>query len=476
MPRPPSVPPPVIAIADPGNAVLCARKKCPRLLQPHQTSSASMSRLIDALVRQSVSLSPEGGCVAVRLPRAGFQRRSARQLSTRSSLCYHQSPAPQSHGLAATLAGPLSDDTFIPFVHGPLTGQTLARWPLPLRVSHNNARDIEPELEMNDAATNDAAAVEESVAASTQRISMTEDTAITALDHAILPRLHPVDANINTLSSSIGELNLDMVLPERTRADRRKDRKLRRERAKAEEKKAAAHADHRLETPMHSIDVEGGQVQSILDEVREANTIRAERLQARRDRRVDILDNRVATQMRATPIVRESWQLQKAAIKDKLGEQHWNPRKRISPDAIAGVRSLHASDRGVYSTERLADYFQISPDAVRRILKSKWQPREEEAVQRRERWERRGERKWAELASQGVRPPRKWRERGVGKAPEGEKPAWRKGGVSVGAGGGERWIEHRSPEELFARAAHTHAAHAPQRPRGPAARMSDRFL
>ena len=181
---------------------------------------------------------------------------------------------------------------------------------------------------------------------------------------------------------------------------------------------------------------------------------------------------------------KEEWQIQKSAIQEKLGGQTWNPRKRISPDSIAGVRSLHESNPIMYSTERLADYFQISPDAVRRILKSKWQPSEKEAVERRERWERRGERKWSDLASQGVRPPKRWRQRGIGDVVEGEMPTWRKGGGAIGVGGGERWIEHRSPEELFARAAAadaeataTQARTRPRVPRrSPAPSISQRFL
>ena len=113
------------------------------------------------------------------------------------------------------------------------------------------------------------------------------------------------------------------------------------------------------------------------------------------------------------PRKREDWQIQKSALNAKLSSQPWNPRKRVSPDTLSGIRALHASDPTTYTTPLLSQHFQISPDAVRRILKSKWQPSEQEVEKRMERWERRGVRKWEEMAAQGQKPPRKWREMGV---------------------------------------------------------------
>ncbi|KAG9530750.1 hypothetical protein KCU93_g2368, partial [Aureobasidium melanogenum] len=132
----------------------------------------------------------------------------------------------------------------------------------------------------------------------------------------------------------------------------------------------------------------------------------------------------------------DRWKVQKAALEEKFGEQSWNPRKRISPDALAGIRALHAKSPDVFSTAVLAEHFKVTPEAIRRILKSKWQPTEEEAEERRERWEKRGEKKWSEMAEQGLKPPKKWRERGVGKVGPGEVPPWKQPGKA-----GERWIE-----------------------------------
>lgn len=110
----------------------------------------------------------------------------------------------------------------------------------------------------------------------------------------------------------------------------------------------------------------------------------------------------------------EIWKVHKRALEHKFGDKGWSPRKRLSPDTLEGIRALHASDPSLYSTAVLAENFKISPEAIRRILRSKWKPSEEEASSRTARWERRGERKWQEMAAQGARPPAKWRAKGVG--------------------------------------------------------------
>ncbi|KAK4507053.1 hypothetical protein PRZ48_000787 [Zasmidium cellare] len=122
---------------------------------------------------------------------------------------------------------------------------------------------------------------------------------------------------------------------------------------------------------------------------------------------------------------KEPWQIQKSALKQKFGDQGWSPNKRLSPDTLEGIRALHASDPATYSTAMLASHFQITPEAIRRILKSKWQPSAKEAESRMERWERRGAKKWEEMAGLGMKPPKKWRAMGVG-AEEAEKALERK--------------------------------------------------
>jgi hypothetical protein len=109
----------------------------------------------------------------------------------------------------------------------------------------------------------------------------------------------------------------------------------------------------------------------------------------------------------------EPWGVQKSALERKFGETGWQPRKRLSPDTLEGIRALHVSNPTVYNIDMLREHFQISPEAIRRVLKSKWKPSAEEIEKRMKRWENRGLKKWSEMAAQGQKPPKKWREMGV---------------------------------------------------------------
>lgn len=112
---------------------------------------------------------------------------------------------------------------------------------------------------------------------------------------------------------------------------------------------------------------------------------------------------------------RKNWQIQKRALLEKFGSSGWSPRKRLSPDALQGIRALHAHHPGIYTTSVLAHHFQVSPEAVRRILKSKWRATEEEEEKRLKRWDRRGEAIWGQMVEIGIKPPKKWRDMGVRK-------------------------------------------------------------
>jgi hypothetical protein len=50
-----------------------------------------------------------------------------------------------------------------------------------------------------------------------------------------------------------------------------------------------------------------------------------------------------------------------------------------------GLRALHAHDPDTFTTPVLADKFRVSPEAVRRILRGKWQPTPEQRVRLLER-------------------------------------------------------------------------------------------
>ncbi|KAJ4474190.1 hypothetical protein C8R41DRAFT_740844, partial [Lentinula lateritia] len=55
----------------------------------------------------------------------------------------------------------------------------------------------------------------------------------------------------------------------------------------------------------------------------------------------------------------------------------WNPPRKLSREAMEGLRQLYHLDKTKFTTPVLAEKFKISPEAVRRILKSRWeQPKE----------------------------------------------------------------------------------------------------
>ncbi|EJS42092.1 YNL213C [Saccharomyces arboricola H-6] len=85
------------------------------------------------------------------------------------------------------------------------------------------------------------------------------------------------------------------------------------------------------------------------------------------------------------------WKKQKMAVRKKLQGQRWNPSKRISQEQMEALRLLKFNFPEQTASD-LADRFKISPEAVRRILKSNWKRTDDENKNTRERWKRRGER------------------------------------------------------------------------------------
>ncbi|GAB0135551.1 hypothetical protein EsDP_00003884 [Epichloe bromicola] len=112
------------------------------------------------------------------------------------------------------------------------------------------------------------------------------------------------------------------------------------------------------------------------------------------------------------PYQKEGWRAQKEALKQKFPDG-WAPRKRLSPDALAGIRALNAQFPDVYTTQALAAKFEISPEAIRRMLRTNWAPSADEEQDRQERWFRRGKQVWERKAAIGVKPPSKWRREGI---------------------------------------------------------------
>jgi len=148
---------------------------------------------------------------------------------------------------------------------------------------------------------------------------------------------------------------------------------------------------------------------------------------------------------------RETWQIDKAALKAKFGDEAWSPRKRLSPDALEGIRALHSQHPEQFTTPVLADQFKVSPEAIRRILKSKWRANADEEESRRLRWDKRGEKIWASLVEKGVHAPKKWREMGIGGGPrrkaQGNASVWKASRdaqpetQNKSAGSGSSWVD-----------------------------------
>ncbi|KAF8183162.1 hypothetical protein BJ912DRAFT_853725 [Pholiota molesta] len=60
----------------------------------------------------------------------------------------------------------------------------------------------------------------------------------------------------------------------------------------------------------------------------------------------------------------------------------WSPPRKLSRQAMDALRDLHRADPDQFRAPVLADRFKISPEAVRRILKSKWAPSAEKQTAR----------------------------------------------------------------------------------------------
>ncbi|KAH8164926.1 hypothetical protein CIB48_g3311 [Xylaria polymorpha] len=112
----------------------------------------------------------------------------------------------------------------------------------------------------------------------------------------------------------------------------------------------------------------------------------------------------------------EAWQIQKRALKEKFPEG-WQPRKRLSPDALEGIRALHTQFPEQYTTSVLAKHFEVSPESIRRILRTNWAPKPDEETDRQERWFNRGKNIWGQMAALGTKPPRRWRQEGIVREP-----------------------------------------------------------
>ncbi|KAJ7512627.1 hypothetical protein B0H11DRAFT_1946587 [Mycena galericulata] len=68
-----------------------------------------------------------------------------------------------------------------------------------------------------------------------------------------------------------------------------------------------------------------------------------------------------------------AWQAHRQSLRHSFPDG-WNPPRKLSREAMDGLRQLHRVDPATFTTPVLAERFRISPEAVRRILKSRWEP------------------------------------------------------------------------------------------------------
>lgn len=137
------------------------------------------------------------------------------------------------------------------------------------------------------------------------------------------------------------------------------------------------------------------------EEIRESSKKSKDRKATDKDKKLEPAKKTLKKKTKKKP---EGWQIQKGALEKKF-PAGWNPPKKLSPDALEGIRHLHATAPDRFTTAVLAEEFKVSPEAIRRILKSRWKPSEDEMESRRQRWERRHERIWSQMVELGLRPP-----------------------------------------------------------------------
>lgn len=75
----------------------------------------------------------------------------------------------------------------------------------------------------------------------------------------------------------------------------------------------------------------------------------------------------------------DEWRRHRLALKEAYPDG-WKPPKKLSREAMDGLRLLHSENPEIFTTPILADKFRISAEAVRRILKSKWEPTRERKI------------------------------------------------------------------------------------------------
>ncbi|WPK25181.1 hypothetical protein PUMCH_002485 [Australozyma saopauloensis] len=80
------------------------------------------------------------------------------------------------------------------------------------------------------------------------------------------------------------------------------------------------------------------------------------------------------------------WEKREEALRKRYG--HWNPTHKLSRQQMVDIREFKKAAPHL-KTVQIADHFRVNPESIRRILKSKWTPKEKELENILERAEKR---------------------------------------------------------------------------------------
>ncbi|KAJ1913020.1 Required for respiratory growth protein 9 mitochondrial [Tieghemiomyces parasiticus] len=81
----------------------------------------------------------------------------------------------------------------------------------------------------------------------------------------------------------------------------------------------------------------------------------------------------------------EGWRTRRVELKKTLSDGQWKPTKRVARSTMDRIRFLAANTPDTFTIPRLSHEFKISFEAVRRILKSKFEPSPEAKAKQEEK-------------------------------------------------------------------------------------------
>lgn len=80
----------------------------------------------------------------------------------------------------------------------------------------------------------------------------------------------------------------------------------------------------------------------------------------------------------------------KYALREKAMKLDLSKTKRLSRTAMDGIKMLHKKYPKELTTQKLSEFFKISPISISKILKSNWRPSSSEKEKKQEHWKKRG--------------------------------------------------------------------------------------